>query len=179
MRIPMFAGLLATGLALALTSPSRGADTMDSGRGVLDDSRFVKKAANIDMYEIEAAKLAQTKTARADIKNYASRMVKDHTATEGQLKSATGSNSELKLPKEMGKRHKALIAELRGKNGKDFDELYLVQEINSHNAAVMLFTREGRTGKDPDVKKFAAETLPMLTKHLSMAQGLRKGGAAP
>ena len=43
----------------------------------------------------------------------------------------------------------------------------------------MLFTSESQTGKDPDLKNFASESLPTLQQHLSMAQGLQKGGGSP
>jgi len=43
----------------------------------------------------------------------------------------------------------------------------------------MLFTSESQSGKDSDLKNFASQTLPALQQHLSMAQQLQKGGAAP
>jgi putative membrane protein len=41
-----------------------------------------------------------------------------------------------------------------------------------HQDAVQLFTSESSTGTNPDVKAFAAQTLPTLQQHLALAQSL-------
>lgn len=52
--------------------------------------------------------------------------------------------------------------------------------VSDHEKAVADFTAEPNSGSDPQVKAFAAKTLPTLRGHLKMAQDLEKqvGGTA-
>lgn len=171
MHTPFFAA--AAVLASALILPA-SAQTAPSG-----DANFVKAAAISDMYEIQAGQLAQTKATTADIKSFASRMVTDHTKTTDQMKSILAKKPAMKPPAALDTRHKALLSKLRASSGANFDKLYAEQQVNAHQQAVLLFTNESQDGKDPDLKNFASQTLPTLQQHLSMAQQLSKGGAAP
>src|SRR5436309_3266555 len=47
--------------------------------GSHDTGAFVSNAAQSDMYEIQAAKIAETKSKNADVKAFAKMMEKDHT----------------------------------------------------------------------------------------------------
>jgi putative membrane protein len=178
----MRARILATALlATAFAVPAMGqtGSTMSSGTAPVGDTTFVKKAAISDMYEIQAAQLAQTKATTADEKTFASRMITDHTKTTEQLKSILSSKSGMKPPAAMDAKHKALITKLKAASGASFDSLYAQQQVQAHQEAVMLFTAESQNGKDADLKTFATQTLPTLQQHLSMAQQLSKGGATP
>ena len=176
MRTTILAAAMAG--ALALPALAQTGSTMSSGTAATGDATFVKKAAISDMYEIQASQLAQAKATSADVKTFASKMITDHTKTSDQLKSIVGSKSGMTLPTAIDAEHKALLTKLKGSSGADFDSTYAQQQINAHQQAVMLFTSESRNGKDADLKKFATDTLPALQQHLSMAQQLRKGGAA-
>ena len=173
--------LLAGLLAAALSTPAvaQTGSTMSSGTAPVGDATFVKKAAISDMYEIQASQLAQTKATSADVKSFASRMIADHTKTSTQLKAILASKSGVTAPKTIDAQHRALLSRLRAAGGAAFDRLYAQQQLEAHQQAVMLFTSESQSGKDSDLKKFAGQTLPTLQQHLSMAQQLQKGGAAP
>jgi len=46
-----------------------------------------------------------------------------------------------------------------------------------HKQTIALFRRESRSGNDPDLKAYAAKTLPTLEEHLKMVRSLHtKGG---
>jgi putative membrane protein len=173
------AALLVTALAGPAMGQTMASSTMKSGTAPVSDATFVKNAAISDMYEIEASKLAQSKATSGDAKTFAGRMIADHTKTTAQLKSLLSSKPGMKPPAAMDAKHKALISKLKAASGADFDNLYAAQQVNAHQTAVMLFTSESQNGKDADLKKFAADTLPTLQQHLSMAQNLQKGGAKP
>jgi putative membrane protein len=106
-------------------------------------------------------------------------MIADHTKTSTQLKAILASKSGLAMPKTVDAEHRALLSRLRAASGATFDRLYTQQQLEAHQQAVMLFTSESQSGKDSDLKNFAGQTLPTLQQHLSMAQQLQKGGAAP
>jgi putative membrane protein len=46
--------------------------------------------------------------------------------------------------------------------------------VEDHKETLDKFQREADKGKDPDVKKFASEHVPILKKHLELAQTTQK-----
>ncbi len=52
------------------------------------------------------------------------------------------------------------------KSGKAFDKAYVNQMVDDHKKAVKLFEDASQNCKDPDLKAFAAKTLPTLKMHL-------------
>ena len=60
---------------------------------------FAAKAADSDMFEIEAAKLAAKRSTNPEIKKFAAAMEKAHTATSAELKTAiAASGATITLP---------------------------------------------------------------------------------
>ncbi|MFL5236203.1 MAG: DUF4142 domain-containing protein [Rhizomicrobium sp.] len=165
-------------MASALVVPAFG-NAASAAMAPGGDAGFVRTAAISDMYEIQASQLAQTKATSADVKSFASRMVTDHTKTSDQLKSLLAKKPGMSPPTALDSRHRLMLAKLRGASGPSFDRLYAQQQLQAHQQAVLLFTNESQNANDPDLKNFARETLPALQQHLSMAQQLPKGGAAP
>jgi putative membrane protein len=67
---------------------------------------FVTLAAQSDMLEIEASKLALSKADSAKTKQFAEKMIKDHTATSTELKALVTSNKmPASLPPALDKAH--------------------------------------------------------------------------
>jgi putative membrane protein len=46
--------------------------------------------------------------------------------------------------------------------------------VSAHQDAVKLFEKASNDVKDPDVKQFAIETLPVLQQHLEMATAMQQ-----
>lgn len=59
-------------------------------------------------------------------------------------------------------------------SGTDFDRAYMASQVRAHRDAVALFQKESKSGKDAELKSFAATTLPALQEHLKMATELSK-----
>lgn len=177
----MRSSLCAATLLMSLLSASalgQTASTMSPGTLPVGDGTFVRKAMLSDAYEIGAAQIAETKTMNADVKTFANRMTTDHTKSGDELKSILSKKGRTIAPPPLDAKHKAMLNKLRGASTQDFDSLYAQQQIEAHQEAVMLFTSEQQSGTDPDIKGFAAQTLPVIQQHLSMAQQLPKGGGA-
>jgi len=64
--------------------------------------------------------------------------------------------------------------------GEAFDRDYIRGQISAHQETVQLFEYEIGSGQDAQLKNFAAQTLPVLMRHLEMAQNInaRLTGAA-
>jgi putative membrane protein len=140
--------------------------------GSHDTGAFVTNAAISDMYEIQAGKLAQQKSQSAAVKKFAAQIVKDHTATSSQLKSAVAKGVKAQIPTELDQRRKGMIDNLTASQGKDFDTRFAAQQTAAHQEAVTLFTGYAKNGDNAQLKTWAGQTAPKLQMHLDMAKQL-------
>lgn len=134
---------------------------------------FYESAASANQFEIEASKLAQTRSQDADIKAYADAMVKDHAEIAQKLVNlATSKNVE--LPKELLRRHQIMLDGLKDEEaGKAFDDDYRMKMVLSHKEAVSLFDQSAKESPDPDIRKFALSMITRLQAHGGRAQKMQ------
>jgi putative membrane protein len=145
------------------------ADTAKAGAKMAGDQTFVKKAAIGGMAEVELGTLAKDKASSDQVKQFAQRMVDDHGKANDELKTLA-QNKNITLPTELDAKHKAVRDRLSKLSGAQFDKAYMQAMLKDHREDVSEFRSESRSAKDPDVKAFAAKTLPTLEDHLKLAQ---------
>jgi putative membrane protein len=137
-------------------------------------AEFVKKVAISDMFEIQSSRLALTKQPDTDTKPFAERMVQDHQETSTELKQLVQSGKlNEQLPTELDAEHKRKLDDLAKLSGREFDTAYDRAQMEAHREAVALFESYAQTGDNPDLKQWAAKTLPHLKAHLTMADQLQ------
>jgi putative membrane protein len=177
------AGCVVLGLAVAPTfagqqpTTAEKADrTMAYGKG--SDETFVMKAAHAGMEEVELGKLAVEKASSDEVKKFGQRMVDDHSKANEELKTLA-QNKKITLPTDVDAKEKALHDRLMKLSGPDFDRAYLRAMLTDHREDVAEFRKEAKSGNDPDVKAWAAKTLPTLEEHLKLAeQGTKTVGTS-
>jgi putative membrane protein len=139
---------------------------------------FATNAAMSDMYEVQAAKIAQAKASSADVKAYAKMLEDAHTKTTAELKPLAAA-ANVTLPAELDQRHKGLIDNLNAAAAADFDKTYLDQQRAAHEEALTLFKTYADGGDDAGLKAFATKTQPALQEHLDKANALQTGATPP
>ena len=136
------------------------------------DREFVTKAAQAGHAEIAAGKLAAANAGNAEVKKFGEMMAQAHAKSGDELMQITSSKG-VTVPKEADKTHKQLAKQLEKLNGDKFDRLYMREAgVKDHKAAVALFTKEAKSGKDPELKAFAEKSLPTIKEHLQTAQNV-------
>lgn len=65
------------------------------------------------------------------------------------------------------------VKPLQSLTGDQFDRVYLSDMASDHTQAVKEFEAASQSLSDPDLKKFAAKTLPLLQNHSKMARELK------
>jgi putative membrane protein len=160
---------LAIAAAPAFAQTPQGADKTAKTTTAAADQTFVKNVAMDGMAEVELAKLASEKASSDPVKQFAQRMVTDHQKANDELKSIA-QNKNITLPTELGPKHKTLRAKLEKLSGEAFDRAYMNEMVTDHRKAVSTFRTESTSGKHPEVKQWAAKTLPTLEEHLKQAQ---------
>ena len=58
--------------------------------------------------------------------------------------------------------------------GATFDRDFVQDEISSHRQAIAEFRREADHGNNADIRTYAKKMIPVLEKHLHMAEDLSK-----
>lgn len=166
------------GAALAVTPAIAQQDTMSasskskSSAGIAaSDARFVKEAADGGFAEVALGQLAVQKASSNDVKQFGQRMVDDHGKANEQLKELA-AEKKIDIPREPSAKHKATQARLEKLSGDEFDKAYMADMLKDHKKDVADFRRESQSAKDPDVKNFAAQTLPTLQEHLKQAESI-------
>lgn len=156
-------------LLVAASTVAVAADKTSLSRG---DKAFLEKAAAGGMLEVEAGKMAEGKAQSADVKSFGSMLVTDHSAANDELK-ALAEKKGVALPASLPKKEQKKIDKMA--KAKDFDKTFIHEQgVEDHKHDVKDFRKASKDAKDPDVKAFAAKTLPTLEKHLQRAQEIEK-----
>ncbi len=170
---PKYPSLAQTGTTTTpQTQPSTAPTTSSLSA---QDKMFMIQAAEGGMAELQFAQLALQKSSNDSVKDYAQRMIDDHTKANDKL-MAIAEQKGVTLPTTIGPKNEAVKAKLSKLSGTNFDKMYLSQAgVSSHNQQAALFKSEVQRGKDPDVQAFAAQTLPTVQEHLQMARSMAMG----
>jgi putative membrane protein len=146
------------------------------GKLSAQDRKFMMEAAQGGMLEVEASRLAMERASSDEVKQFAQQLMKDHTDANEKLMQIA-QDKGIQLPKQLDAKHKQQLSKLGQLKGEEFDRAY-IREMGhkDHKKDIQAFEKQARQGKDPELRTFAEETLPVLQKHLSMAQKV-SGGA--
>jgi putative membrane protein len=157
-------------LFLALAGISSAAMTADAEKAVPEPTTFVKKAALDGMTEVEAGRVALSKSQDPEIRSFAQRMVTDHGKANAEL-SSIASAKGIDVPKKLDAEHQSMVDKLSAKSGSEFDREYSQHMNMDHSKAIALFESASKS-PDPDLSKFAKKTLPTLKEHKELAEKL-------
>jgi putative membrane protein len=173
---------LASALALAACGQSDDADATAEDTAATEAATpatpaapapqaFVDTVAASDMFEIEAAKLAQDMGTSDKIKAFAAMMIKDHTASSAKLKDAAGQVEGVTVAPALTAKQQMDLDTLKDA-GDQFDALYAQRQVAAHNEALTLLKGYADNGTAEPLKGFASEAVPVVEHHLMEAQQL-------
>lgn len=139
----------------------------------IDDKKFAKNAALGGITEVELGKLAAQKGSSDAVKQFGQKMVDDHSKANDQLKEIA-TKAGIDVPTSLDSKHQSRIDKMSKLSGPAFDKAYIKDAVKDHEKDVNEFKDEAQYGSDPNVKQFAANTLPTLQQHLAAAKDLNK-----
>ncbi|CAN5158405.1 hypothetical protein BH10PSE2_BH10PSE2_14370 [soil metagenome] len=132
---------------------------------------FVTGLATSDMYELQAAKIAATKSSNVGVKALAAMITTDHTASSTKLKSiAPTAAPDTALPTALDQRRQGLIDNLNGATAADFDKVFLTQQVAAHNEALTMLNGFKDNTDAPALASLAGEIIPKVTMHRDHAK---------
>jgi len=132
---------------------------------------FVDTAAADGMAEVELGHLAMQKANNPDVKQFAEKMVADHSKANAELKQLASSKN-IVLPAGLNAYQKADKDRLSKLSGVEFDREYMSLMSSAHDKAVNLFQLESHHGTDTDIETWATKILPTLREHQTLAKNI-------
>lgn len=142
----------------------------DMNHDPVDAEDFVETASAKTIAEIEKAQLALQEGNQA-VQRYANRIIADHTAAKNDLEAlAEQADVEVADDATLMDRAKEFVLSVR--DGADFDEAYVDNQIAAHEESIELFERAAQSD-NPEISAYASARLPTLQEHLRMANALK------
>ena len=153
-------------------SKSASAKGQTSPKVDVEDTHFMKKAAEGNTAEMELGKLAEEKASNQQVKQFGQQMVNDHSKANEELQKIAESKG-VNLPNTPSAKDKADETRLSKLSGERFDRAYMAEMRKDHTKDVSEFRMESKSAHDPEVKQFAAQTLPTIEGHLKEAESMK------
>jgi putative membrane protein len=177
MRTLLVSSLVAVALAApawsAERSPSTPADrsASEASEASRQAQEFAAKAAKDGLAEEALGNLALRRSENVQVKQFATRMIRDHGQAGLQLKRIA-EQENLPLPSEPGEKLDKPLRQLSNLEGPPFDEIYTGLMVEDHRESVALFEDYQINGQNEALRDFAKQTLPILKQHLEQATTL-------
>jgi putative membrane protein len=133
------------------------------------DKKFIENAAQGGMAEVKLGQLAAQKASDPQVKQFAEKMVADHSKANDKLKKIASDKGVI-LPADTTTAEKREYDKLSKMTGAAFDREYMKHALTDHKKDASEFKSATRLVRDPDLKQFATETLPTVEEHLALAK---------
>jgi putative membrane protein len=128
------------------------------------DRDFVHQAAGAGRFEVESSQLALQKAQDQDLRQFAQRMVDDHSRANRELEQIA-MRKGVDLPARLDSKNANRLDRLRDTSANQFPNEYRNVQLEAHREAIELFEKASRDCDDPELKSFAQRTLPTLRAH--------------
>lgn len=136
-------------------------------------SGFVTALAVSDMYELEAARIATTKSRNNAVRDLAATITIDHSASTARLKAlAPTAAPTVALPTRLDERRQGLIDNLNAASAADFDKVWLQQQVAAHDEALTVLNGFAGNTEAPALAQFGSGLIPKITMHRDKAKAL-------
>lgn len=155
-------------------SPSGAAASMDqmanaSANSTMHstDKMFVHKALQGGMAEVQLGQLALQKSSNDDVKQFAQKMIDDHTKLGDDMKPVA-EQMGVKIPDSLSSKDKGTMTKLQALNGDAFDKAYIKDMVKDHETDQRAFKQEMTSTTDPQLKQVVTHGEEVITEHLQM-----------
>lgn len=142
------------------------------------DPQIAAIVATANQVDVDAGKLAKSRSHNKDVKKFAQQMITDHS---GVNKQAMALLNKLKVKPEPNDTSKALkkggdenIAKLKKMKGKEFDHAYVDQEVAYHQTVLDAIDKTLiPSAQNADLKGLLEKVRPAIAAHLDHAKHLQ------
>ena len=137
----------------------------------LNDPQIAKITSSVHESEIEQARLAQEKTQNPQVRQLAAMMIEQHEQARQQESALNLGSEDSPLSRQLHTKSEATLAELKSKQGADFDRAYIRAQIEGHQKVLDTIRNELRpNAQNPQLQVHLQELEPKVAQHLEHAQ---------
>lgn len=133
------------------------------------DERFVGKTAQANLAEVEMSAWAKDHALSDEVRQFASNVVDDHTRFADELRGFAARHNAMQIS-DLDIKDAAEIERMKILEPNLLDRAYMREVMKWQQREADAFRRELETGKDPDLKNFAAQMLPQIQAHIKLAE---------
>lgn len=142
------------------------------------DPQIAAIVVTANQVDIDAGKLARSKSKNKEVDQFAQQMITDHGAVN---KQAVALVTRLKVKPEASETSNSLkkggeenIAKLKKLKGADFDKAYVDHEVDYHQAVLDAIDKTLiPSAKNADLKELIVKVRPAIAAHLDHARHLQ------
>ena len=150
-------------------SPMDQANQQQNDTAQMMDKDFVKKSLQGNMAEVQLGQLALQKSNNDDVKQFAQKMVDDHTKLGDQMKQVA-QQLHVKPPDSPSSKEKAIVAKLQALNGEEFDKAYIKEMVKDHQQDDKEFKEEAKNSPNAGMKQLVSQDEQVISHHLEMIE---------
>jgi putative membrane protein len=177
--------ICASGVSAAFQAPqasSSGSSQMASSHSAQmassQDKQFIMKSSEGSMAEVELGKLALQKSQNTDVKQFAQKMVDDHTMLMNNMKPYADQMG-VKPPTKLNAKHQQLETRLKSLSGDKFDKEYIKAMVADHHHDLGEFMAEESKATDPGFKQTVTQGTQVIREHTQMIDEIAKKNGIP
>ncbi len=136
------------------------------------DAKFVEAQLEGNLAEIQMAKLAADHSQDQNVRNFARKMIMDHTAANETL-MPIAQGQEIGMPTALSPMHQAMLEELSHLNGIAFDTAYINGMIRAHGEALKAMNEQLNSGQSQVLNVWVQNTRPVVMQHEQIAEQIK------
>lgn len=153
--------------------PNANAANTNAPTTAKNPSDFMQDAAKGGIMEVQMGQLAM-KNGGAEVKKFGQMLVNDHKKANIELAAIAKKKGVVIEAKDVKNKDASEDEQDMAKlTGAEFDKEFIEHAVKDHEKDVDEFQKQADKSDDPDIKAFAAKTLPALQKHLDQAKALQ------
>jgi putative membrane protein len=160
------------------TDPQMNGMQTAAGQPSSVDKMFVSKAMQGSLAEVQLGQLTLQKSNNPQVKEFAQRMIDDHTKLNEQMKPVA-QQLGVTVPDQISKGDRKTVAKLQTLSGLAYDQAYIKDMVKDHKQDLNEFQMEASSGQDQTAKDAANQGSKVIAQHLQMAQQMAKDQNVP
>jgi putative membrane protein len=149
----------ASAILAAASQASPGSDAQDK--------MFIVQSAEGSLAEVELGKLALKKSQDPEVKQFAQKMIEDHTKLIEDMKPIADEMG-VKPPMQVNDKHRQEAEHLSGLSGQQFDGEYITAMVADHHHDLNEFIAEESRTQNLTLKSIVAKGREVIHMHTEM-----------
>jgi len=142
------------------------------------DKEFLAKASQGGLAEVEMGKIASTKAKDPEVKQFAQKMIEDHTKLLADMKPFADQLG-VTPPAKLSVEHEQTASRLKSLSGEEFDKEYIKAMVADHHADLAEFSAEKASASDPGLRQAVANGTEVIRMHTQMIDKIAKKNGMP